>query len=275
MNLKINKSKLAGLILGLLLIISLGTGCALHGGVISRESSVSPIQGTMAAINANSQATLSSTSEPTLALPDFADLIAEIRPSVVAISTVTTMAGFFGRSFAQEGAGSGWIVDKNGLIVTNNHVVEDASSVTITLEDGRTFEAQSIRTDTAADLALIKIDAVDLPALAIGDSSSLKVGEWVVALGNSMGLGISATKGIVSALEVSLSGSPYQTLDNLIQTDAAINPGNSGGPLLNLAGKVIGINSAKVAEVGVEGMGYAISMEEAWPVIEKLKSQIT
>jgi serine protease Do len=165
-------------------------------------------------------------------------------------------------------------VDKNGLIVTNNHVVENANSVTITLEDGRTFDARSIRTDSAADLALIKIDATDLPALSIDDSSDLKVGEWVVALGNSMGLGISATKGIVSALEVSLSDLSSQTLDNLIQTDAAINPGNSGGPLLNLDGKVVGINCAKVAEVGVEGMGYAISMKEAWPVIEKLESEI-
>jgi serine protease Do len=101
------------------------------------------------------------------------------------------------------------------------------------------------------------------------------VGEWVVAIGNSLGLGISATKGIVSALDVSLSNSPGETLKGLIQTDAPINPGNSGGPLLNLDGEVIGINSAKVAQVSVEGIGYAISMKEALPIIDQLKSKIS
>ena len=107
----------------------------------------------------------------------------------------------------------------------------------MTLEDGRTFPAESVHTDPVADLAVVKINAQNLPALQIGDSSKLHVGEWVVAIGNSLGMGISATKGIVSALGVSLSVSPGETLYGLIQTDAAINPGNSGGPLVNLQGK--------------------------------------
>lgn len=201
--------------------------------------------------------------------PDFVSVIEKVRPSVVAITTEVPVR-MFGRQFTQEGAGSGWIIDTNGLIVTNNHVVEGARTVTVTLQDGRSFPAVSVRTDTMADLAVIRIDAQNLPALQIGDSSKLRVGEWVVAIGNALGLGISATKGIVSALGVSISTSDRETIHDLIQTDAAINPGNSGGPLVNLAGEVVGINSIKVAQVGVEGMGYAMSIEEAAPIIDQL-----
>jgi serine protease Do len=203
-------------------------------------------------------------------LPDFVTLIAQVRPSVVAITTEVSMVGRFGRSFTQQGAGSGWIINKDGLIITNNHVIEGARNITVTLENGKTYPAESVHTDPVADLAIVKINAQNLPALKLGDSSKLHVGEWVVAIGNSLGMGISATKGIISALDVSLSTSPEETLYGLIQTDAAINPGNSGGPLLNLQGEVVGINSAKVALVGVEGMGYAISIKEAKPIIGQL-----
>ena len=206
-------------------------------------------------------------------IPDFVSIIAEVRPSVVAITTEVPVR-FFGRQFTQEGAGSGWIIDEDGLIVTNNHVVEGARNVTVTLEDGRIFPAESVRTSSVADLAVIKINAQGLPALQIGDSSQIQVGEWVVAVGNSLGLGISATKGIVSALGVSISTSPGESLDNLIQTDAAINPGNSGGPLVNLLGQVVGINSIKVSQVGVEGMGYAISIDKAKPIIDDLTRNV-
>ena len=140
-------------------------------------------------------------------LPDFVSVIAGVKPSVVAITTEVPVR-VFGRQFTQEGAGSGWIIDKSGLIVTNCHVVEGARNVTVTLEDGQTFPAESVNTDSAADLAVIKINASGLPALQIGDSSDLQVGEWAVAIGNSLGLGISATKGIVSALGVSITTSP-------------------------------------------------------------------
>jgi serine protease Do len=200
---------------------------------------------------------------------DFVSVVAKGRPSVVAISTETSVR-IFGRVFTQEGAGSGWIYSTDGFIVTNNHVVEGARTVTVTLQDGRTFSAVSIQTNAAADLAVIKINATNLPALNIGDSSKLQVGEWVVAIGNALGMGISATTGIVSAVGVSMDVSQGQTVTGLIQTDAAINPGNSGGPLVNLAGEVVGINSAKIAEVGVEGMGYAIGIDEALPIIQQL-----
>ena len=203
-------------------------------------------------------------------LPDVAEVIAKVKPSVVAINVKVVAYDYFNRPTQVEGAGSGWIIDKDGYIVTNNHVVEGADSVTVTLNDGSKFSAAVVKTDPLTDLAVVKIDAHNLPALDIGDSSILEIGDWVVAVGNALGMGISATSGIVSALDVSLSASADQTLYGLIQTDAAINPGNSGGPLVNMAGEVVGIDSIKVAQVGVEGMGYAISINEAMPVIGQL-----
>jgi serine protease Do len=204
---------------------------------------------------------------------DFSAVISRVRPSVVAINTTVNGTSIFGGTVIQQGAGSGWIIDSSGLIVTNNHVVQDANSISVTLEDGRNFSADTVRTDNITDLAVVKINAQSLPpALKVGDSTRLQVGNWVVAIGNSLGQGISATKGIVSAMGVSVSADQGETLYDLIQTDAAINPGNSGGPLVNLAGEVIGINSIKVAQVGVEGMGYAISTQSALPVINDLIS---
>lgn len=208
--------------------------------------------------------------QPLPVIPDFVSAIAAIRPSVVAINTKVPALDVFGSTFNEEGAGSGWIIDGNGLIVTNNHVVEGANSITVTLEDGRSFPAQLVRTDPISDLAVIKINAQNLKAARVGDSSKLRVGDWVAAIGNSLGQGISATKGIVSALGVSVSVGAGENLYDLIQTDAAINPGNSGGPLVNLLGEVEGITSIKVAQVGVEGMGYAISTRTALPIIDDL-----
>ena len=276
MKTKIVKAKhiLASLVL--LVVLLAATNCALPGTTASPVPSPTP-----AAIPTSPSPPASAPTpiSPAQVLvdgktpppfPDFVSVIAEVRPSVVAITTEVPGYDIFGGSFTQQGAGSGWILDKDGLIVTNNHVVEGAKNITVTLEDGRTFSAESVHTDPVADLAIVKIKAQNLPALRIGDSSKLHVGEWVVAIGNSLGMGISATKGIVSAVGVSLSISPGETLYDLIQTDAAINPGNSGGPLVNLLGEVVGINSAKVAQVGVEGMGYAISVKEAKPIIDQL-----
>ena len=205
-------------------------------------------------------------------LPSIADVVAQVKPSVVAISTEIVTMDFFNRPFTQKGAGSGWIIDENGIIVTNNHVVTGAQTITATLDDGRTFtvDTKTIFTDPLNDLAIFKIDAQNLPAVKIGDSTKLRVGDWVVVIGNSLGLGISAKQGIVSRHGVNIPISQGQTLNDLVETSAAINPGNSGGPLVNLAGEVVGITSAKIAAAGVEGMGYAISTETAIPVIEEL-----
>jgi len=211
-------------------------------------------------------------SNQTAELPSIADVVALVKPSVVAITTEVVSYDFFNRPFTQEGAGSGWVLGEDGIIVTNNHVVAGASIITVTMDDGRTFTAdmQSVSTDPLNDLAILKIDARNLPALERGDTSSLRVGDWVIAIGNALGQGIRATEGIVSRKGVSLSVSQGQTLYDLLETSAAINPGNSGGPLVNLAGEVIGITSAKVAQIGIEGMGYAISIDIATPIVQEL-----
>lgn len=204
------------------------------------------------------------------ALPDIASVVAKVRPSVAAISTEVITYDIFRRPITQEGAGSGWIIDANGLIVTNNHVVEGAKTITVTLADNRSFTAELARTDPLTDLAVVKINADNLSAVQIGDSSRIRVGDWVVAIGNALGRGISAKEGIISRIGVSIDVDEGQTLYDLLETSAAINPGNSGGPLVNMAGEVIGMTSAKLAAVGVEGMGYAISANTAKPIIEEL-----
>jgi len=202
--------------------------------------------------------------------------VALVKPSVVAIDTTAEITSYdiFNRPYTRkvEGAGSGWIIDEDGIIVTNNHVVQDANTITIAMEDGSiyTIGIDSVFTDRLNDLAILKVDAHSLPALKIGDSSHVRVGDWVVAIGNSLGLGISAKQGIVSRQGVSIPVSQGQTLYDLVETSAAINPGNSGGPLVNLSGEVVGITSAKIATIGVEGMGYAISTETAMPIIQQL-----
>ena len=170
-------------------------------------------------------------------LPSIADVVAKVKPSVAAINTEVVTFDIFNRPRTQEGAGSGWVISKDGIIVTNNHVVAGAESITVTLDDGRTFpvDLNTVATDPLSDLAVLIIDAENLPAVTVGDSLKLRVGDWVVAIGNSLGMGISATTGIVSSLGVHLEVSAGQTLYDLIQTDAAINPGNSGGPLVNMA----------------------------------------
>ena len=213
------------------------------------------------------------TEAPTL--PSIADVVEEVYPSVVAISTEVVTLDIFRTPRTQKGAGSGWIIDKDGIIVTNNHVIEGAKKITVELSDGRIFEAdpKNIHTDLLTDLAVIKIDAANLPAATVGDSTQLRVGDWLVAIGNPLGQGIRAKEGTVSGLKVSLDVDEGQTLGDLIETSAAINPGNSGGPLVNMKAEVIGITSAKIAAVGVEGLGYAISIKTAIPIIEQLIKQ--
>ncbi|MFC1941322.1 S1C family serine protease [Chloroflexota bacterium] len=258
------------LILTLVLVLSLAlsAGCTLLTEVETSPPLSSPA--TNGTIPTNPEWTITPTESQAPILPSIADVVAKVKPSVVAINTQVVTLDFFNRPSTQEGAGSGWIIDAEGYIVTNNHVVEGANSITITLDDDRTVLAEIVGADPLTDLAVLKIDAVNLLAAAVGDSRKLRVGDWVVAIGNALGRGISATTGIVSSLNVSLDVSAGQTLYGLIQTDAPINPGNSGGPLVNMAGEVIGITSAKLAAVEVEGVGYAISTQEAAPIMEQL-----
>jgi len=154
------------------------------------------------------------------------------------------------------GTGSGFVINKSGLILTNSHVVRGADVVNVTLNDGREFTATDIRMDPRSDVAVIKIDAPNLQAIPMGDSSKMEIGDWVLAIGNPFGIGMSVTNGIISAKG---RGPGINDREDYLQTDAAINPGNSGGPLLNLRGEVIGINTAISSRSGgYDGVGFAI-----------------
>ncbi len=227
----------------------------------------------------------------------FADLAEKVKPAVVNISTETTVRipgnpfrhffgpdeegpfgdffkRFFGdipdRELKQQSLGSGFIIDKDGYIITNNHVVEGADEIRVKLADKREFRARVVGRDPKTDLALIKISSVfkDLPTLPLGDSDKIRVGDWVLAIGNPFGLEHTVTQGIISATGRVIGSGPY---DNFLQTDAPINPGNSGGPLINLKGEVIGINTAIIASG--QGIGFAIPSNMAKSVISQLKEK--
>ena len=239
----------------IVICVSLQVGCS--------QSSVTP---SSTSLTPN----IATASQNVVNMPSFADLISAVEPSVVEIN-VSANVSTRRRTVLQQGAGSGWIMDANGTIITNNHVVEGATTITVTTSDGKTFPAQVINTDPVTDLAVIKINATQLQSIKIGDASKLQSGDWVLAIGNPLGEGIIATQGIVSRLGVSVPYSATQTYNDLIETTAPINPGNSGGPLINMSGEVIGITT--LGATGVQGMGYAISMVDALPVIQKLSGK--
>lgn len=220
---------------------------------------------------------------------DVSDIVDEVMPSIVAITNVsqTEYQSFWGQSKTYESTscGSGIIVSQDNeylYVATNNHVVEGANSLTVTFANDDTVSAEIKGTDPSTDLAVVKValssikdDTMsEIKVATLGSSDTLKVGESCIAIGNALGYGQSVTTGVISALnrEVSVSDSSSSTnyTAELIQTDAAINPGNSGGALLNTAGEVIGINSVKYSDTSVEGIGYAIPMDTAKPIIEEL-----
>ncbi|ARP87337.1 DegQ family serine endoprotease [Bordetella genomosp. 9] len=247
------------------------------------------------------------TAAPTMMVPDFSAIVEKADPAVVNIRTTATVpvrSGpqdpydlfrfFFGPDFqppgmpelpgrprdrqpqpqqpqertVPRGVGSGFFISADGYILTNNHVVSDATDIFVTLTDGREFKAKVIGTDERTDIALLKIDAKDMPFLPIGDDSKIKKGQWVLAIGSPFGLDSTVTAGIVSAIN-------RDTGDYLpfIQTDVAVNPGNSGGPLLNLSGEVIGINSQIVSRSGgFMGISLAIPIDEVMRVVEELRA---
>lgn len=225
-------------------------------------------QSNNSALHTNPNWSFPSESELVTSFPDFRPVVTEVMPSVVSVTSEMVVSGLFGQS-TEYVAGSGILIDSEGYIATNNHVVEDAQSIYVELTDGRIFPASIVGTDPLSDLAVITVNATDLPYAYWGNSSSLSLGEWVLAIGNALGEGITVTEGIVSRLNVpvNLEGN---ILYGLIQTTAAINPGNSGGPLVNTSGEVIGITSVKIVASEVEGIGYAISSHEARPIIEDL-----
>lgn len=234
-------------------------------------------------------------SETPMVPANFSDLAENARPGVVNIQVVKTVknAGFgfppsfrhpFGDFFGpfseqnphrgpeQQGVGSGFVISSDGYILTNNHVVDEANQIKIKLSDGKEYDAKVVGRDPKTDLALLKAEGVsNLHALQLGDSDSLKVGTWVVAIGSPFGLEQTVTAGIVSAKGRAIGSGPY---DNFIQTDASINPGNSGGPLLNIEGQVIGVNTAIFSQSGGNvGIGFAIPVNMAKEIVPQLKEK--
>jgi serine protease Do len=230
-------------------------------------------------------------------LPDFVTLAKKLSPVVVNISTTQVSGGgqgmpspfgeddpfsefwkkFFGNPLPrgpqrQKSLGSGFIIDRDGFILTNNHVVENAERIVVKLSDGREFDAKVVGRDSKTDIAVIKInDKGNLPVASLGDSDKVEVGEWTMAIGNPFGLDNTVTAGIVSAKDRHIGAGPY---DNFIQTDASINPGNSGGPLINLRGEVVGINTAIFSRTGGNiGIGFAIPINLAKELVPQLKSK--
>jgi serine protease Do len=206
---------------------------------------------------------------------NFIAAVQQVMPSVVKIEVTYGPQGAPGDPQAMGAAGTGWVIKANGFIVTNNHVVDGAQTITVILPDGTKVTPDAVRTNAAKDLAVVRIAYQNLPALVTGDSSQLKMGQPVAAIGNALNLGIRATVGVISQLDVPANYDNI-SLTGLIETDASINPGNSGGVLINLLGEVVGIPNAGLQDqnLDVENFGYAISIDEAMPVIDNLISQI-
>jgi serine protease Do len=242
----------------------------------------------------------------TITIPSFTELAKKVKPVTVNISTTKIIKGrkparrfelppgsdeeqfrdffgddffrrFFGdmpqRDFKQQSLGSGFIIDREGYVLTNNHVVSEADEIKVKLENEKEYDAKIIGRDEKTDVALIKITKApaDLPVAVLGDSDSLEVGEWVMAIGNPFGLMETVTVGVVSAKWRKIGAGPY---DDFIQTDASINPGNSGGPLFNLNGEVVGINSAIYTPSGGNiGIGFAVPINLAKNIVGQLKDK--
>lgn len=191
-------------------------------------------------------------------------------PAVVGISTISMEKDFFGVVRPAEGVGSGFVINPNGYIITNAHVVGDnPSELTVYFMDGQELKADVLWQDSTLDMAVIKVDAKNLPYVELGDSDAIDVGETAIAIGNPLGLRYerTVTQGIISGLNRSIRVSERDIMEDLIQTDAAINPGNSGGPLINSEGLIIGINTAKAS---AEGLGFAIPINIAKPIVTQL-----
>ena len=290
-----------GLTLGLCAILVGGLAAGTFGGTNTKQATVQAATTDGVTLlktkDSSDDADTASDEEKVKGWLDVSDIVEAAMPSVVSITMKSIQEvedyygyyGFYGfgpsDGYSQEveGSGSGIIVGKNDdqlLIVTNYHVVEDATSLTVTFADGESYEAKVKGFDDPRDLAVVSVefkdlsddtlDAIDIAA--IGSSDDLKVGEQVIAIGNALGYGQSVTTGIVSAKNRQLDEQDEDV--NLIQTDAAINPGNSGGALLNMNGEVVGINSAKMAATTVEGMGYAIAISDVSDILEELMNEV-
>jgi S1-C subfamily serine protease len=269
---ELNPRKKTGLIavLAIIILIILGGAIGGAGAVYLLERNGKDI--TLPSINTSSKQKI--VIEESSA---FIDVAKKVKPSVVSITTTQSVQDLFGSVYEQKGGGTGFIITSDGLIVTNKHVADAGNTFTVFTSDGQSYPAEVKAKDPSNDLAILKIDAKGLPVATMGDSSKLQVGQWVIAIGNALGeYQNTVTAGVVSAQNRSLtaqgSDGSSERLEGLIQTDTAINSGNSGGPLVNLAGEVIGINTAVADKSFAEGIGFAIPINTVQSAIDSVKS---
>ncbi len=252
----------------------------IQNGVINVQSSEASSNAAFTisrVVNGDTNSDTSASSDGTVSAMSDQDIAAKLTPSVVCIQNyqVTQNYGFYadrhvGQQRFPASEGSGIIMSEDGYIITNAHVVEGATSLKVMTSDGETYEAQLVGSDTVTDLAVVKIDATGLTAAEFGSSEDLRVADKVMAIGNPGGHELSVTIGYVSALNRAIANNTTGYTMEYIQTDAAINPGNSGGALINEYGQVVGINSAKISATGYEGLGFAIPIDTAQPIISDL-----
>lgn len=275
-----NRNKGRSQLLAIILVVILAAGAGFGGGVASVYLAATYFPDLMpTVIYRNGDVTIE-----TVDTLDVGEAIYEkVEPSVVGISTISEqqVATFFGwgsQTQLVRGIGTGFIVDESGYILTNSHVVNDGQTKTLTvsLTDGREINGTVLWNDSTLDLAVVKIEADNLQAAELGDSDEIAIGHYAGAIGNPMSMEFSRsfTQGVISGLNRTITvtdGTKQTTMENLIQTDATINSGNSGGPLLNAKGQVIGINSAKMTSA--EGLGFAIPINTAMPIVEEIQSK--
>lgn len=273
--------KIASLIL-LVVIIVLNLGVGAVGGILGVVA-VSDNSQLRQLFGFDANATIPTTRTDKVILEESSaviDAVKKVSPSVVSIVTSTQVIDFFGRVIGEQaGGGTGFIITNDGLILTNKHVVQENTDYKVVLQDGTKYDAEVKSLDPFFDLAVVKINAKNLPVVELGGSKELSIGQWVIAVGNALGeFQNTVTVGVVSAKEreiEAVSGNFGQTekISGLLQTDAAINPGNSGGPLVNLSGQVIGINTAiaSAGSGGSIGIGFAIPIDSAKSAIESVR----
>ncbi len=231
--------------------------------------------GARSAEDDNASSTVSAAAQSQLGPIDVPAVLAKVEPAIVTVQTQLVGMDMAGQPVPEQGTGTGFVVASGGMILTNAHVVQGAQVIQVTLADGRTMPGQVIQSDPSADLAVLQVQADNLPVAPIGDSTSLKVGDPVVAVGDALALpgGPTVTSGIVSALGRSIQTNDGSTLQNVIQTDAAINPGNSGGPLIDATGQVVGIDTAAASDG--QDIGFAIAINGAETTVQSLLAQGT
>ncbi|GBD16009.1 Putative serine protease HtrA [bacterium HR26] len=272
------RRRLLSVTLSLIMLLALGAGCSVRQPAPSASPTATPAASGAAVASPTPSNTNPSNPSAPAANPGTIDLATaveevarEVSPAVAFVTVRKVETDIFGFGQVVEGEGSGVVFDQRGYILTNDHVVGEALEIVVVLPDGRQFAGRVVGRSPENDIAVVKIDGDNLPVAKLGDSDTLRVGQWVVAIGNALGLegGPTVTAGVVSALNRTLQPGPNQPpFGPLIQTDAAINPGNSGGPLVNLQGEVVGINTAKIQQA--EGIGFAIPINKAKEIVAQL-----